>query len=63
VVETIFSWRGIGKLAMDSITARDYPVIQGFVLWMAVIFVAINLATDLAYRALDPRVDGLEGGR
>ncbi len=63
VVETIFSWPGIGKLAMDSITARDYPVIQGFVMWMAVIFVAINLVTDLAYRRLDPRVGGEEGGR
>jgi len=63
VVETIFSWPGIGKLAMDSITARDYPVIQGFVMWMAVIFVLINLFTDLAYRRLDPRVELGEGGQ
>ncbi|MEA4965035.1 MAG: nickel ABC transporter permease [Oscillospiraceae bacterium] len=63
VIETIFMWPGIGKLAMDSITARDYPVIQGFVIWMAVIFVGINLLTDLAYCKLDPRVGGLEDGR
>ena len=58
VIETIFSWPGIGKLAMDSILARDYPVIQGFVLVIAVIYVLINLATDLSYRALDPRLAG-----
>ena len=58
VIETIFSWPGIGKLAMDSILARDYPVIQGFVLVVAVIYVLINLFTDLGYRALDPRLTG-----
>ena len=57
VIETIFSWPGIGKLAMDSIIARDYPVIQGFVLVTAVIYVLINLFTDLGYRALDPRLE------
>ena len=56
VIETIFSWPGIGKLAMDSILARDYPVIQGFVLVIAVIYVLINLFTDLSYHALDPRL-------
>ncbi len=56
VVETIFMWPGIGKLAMDSITARDYPVIQGFVIIMAVVYVLINLLTDLGYHRLDPRV-------
>ncbi|MBQ8469716.1 MAG: ABC transporter permease, partial [Clostridia bacterium] len=57
VVETIFNWPGVGKLAMDSITARDYPVIQGFVLIMALIYVLVNLLTDLAHHWLDPRVE------
>lgn len=57
VVETIFSWPGVGKLAMDSITARDYPVIQGFVLIMAVVYVLVNLLTDLCHHWLDPRVE------
>ena len=57
VVETIFRWPGVGKLVMDAITARDFPVIQGFVLLMAVIYVVINLLTDLSYHALDPRVE------
>ena len=57
VIESIFRWAGVGKLVMDSITARDYPVIQGFVLIMAVIYVLINLATDILYRVIDPRID------
>lgn len=57
VIETIFGWQGIGKLVMDSITARDYPVIQGFVVIMAVIYVTVNLLTDISYRYLDPRVE------
>ncbi|NLV22884.1 MAG: ABC transporter permease [Syntrophomonadaceae bacterium] len=56
VVESIFSWPGLGKLAMDAITARDYPVIQGFVLITGVIYVIVNLLTDLSYHRLDPRV-------
>ena len=57
VVESIFNWPGIGKLAMDSITARDYPVIQGFVLIMAVVYVLVNLFTDLFHHWLDPRIE------
>ena len=57
VVETIFNWPGVGKLAMDSITARDYPVIQGFVLIMAFVYVLVNLLTDLCHHWLDPRVE------
>ena len=57
VVETIFRWPGIGQLVMDAISARDFPVIQGFVLLMAVIYIVVNLLTDLSYRALDPRVE------
>ncbi len=56
VIETIFRWPGLGKLAMDAITNRDYPVIQGFVLFTSVIYVMVNLLTDIAYRWIDPRV-------
>ena len=56
VIETIFRWPGIGKLVMDSITSRDYPVIMGFVLVMGTIYVVINQLTDLCYHLLDPRV-------
>lgn len=56
IIEAIFQWPGVGKLVMDAITARDYPVIQGFVVYIAVIYVVINLMTDLAYRYFDPRV-------
>ena len=56
VIETIFRWPGLGKLAMDAITNRDYPVIQGFVLFTAVVYVLVNLLTDIAYHWIDPRV-------
>lgn len=56
IVESIFSWPGVGKLAVDAITARDYPVIQGYVVWMAVIYLLINFAVELLYPLLDPRV-------
>lgn len=55
ITETVFSWPGIGKLTVDAIFARDYPVVQGAVLMTATIFVLINLATDLVYALLDPR--------
>ena len=60
IVETIFQWDGVGKLAVDSITMRDYPMIQAYVVWMAIIYVVVNLAADLLYHRLDPRVR-LEG--
>ncbi|SFR65568.1 nickel ABC transporter permease [Anaeromicropila populeti] len=56
VIETIFSWPGLGKLVIDSISYRDYPVIQGFVVIMATVYVLINLFTDICYKILDPRV-------
>ncbi|MEO1091369.1 MAG: nickel ABC transporter permease [Pseudomonadota bacterium] len=56
ITETVFSWPGIGKLTVDAIFARDYPIVQGAVLLTATIFVLINLATDLVYALLDPRV-------
>ena len=55
VIETIFRWPGIGKLVMDSITARDYPVILGFVIVIGVIYVVINQLSDVLHHALDPR--------
>jgi len=55
ITETVFSWPGIGKLTVDAIFARDYPVVQGAVLMTATAFVLINLATDLVYALLDPR--------
>lgn len=56
IVESIFSWPGVGKLAVDAITARDYPVIQGYVVWMAIIYLLINFVVELLYPVLDPRV-------
>ena len=56
VIETIFRWPGLGKMAMDAITNRDYPIIQGFVLFTSVVYVLVNLLTDIAYRWIDPRV-------
>ncbi len=56
VIETIFRWPGIGKLVMDSINARDYPTIMGFVLIMGTIYVVINFISDILYHVLDPRV-------
>ena len=56
IVESIFLWDGVGKLAVDAINMRDYPMIQACVVWMAIIYVLVNLITDLLYRALDPRI-------
>lgn len=56
IVESIFLWDGVGKLAVDAINMRDYPMIQAYVMWMAMIYVCVNLITDLSYRFLDPRI-------
>lgn len=56
IVETIFSWPGVGKLAVEAIFSRDYPVIQGYVVWMTVIYVLINMVVDISYYFLDPRI-------
>ena len=56
IVENIFMWDGVGKLAVDAINMRDYPIIQAYVAWMAVIYVLVNLVTDIVYHYLDPRV-------
>jgi ABC-type dipeptide/oligopeptide/nickel transport system permease component len=56
ITETIFSWPGIGRLLIQSIGFRDYPLVQGCILLIAVTYVAVNLLTDLAYGLLDPRI-------
>ena len=56
IIESIFMWDGVGKLAVDAITMRDYPMIQAYVVWMAIIYVMVNLVTDLLYHVLDPRI-------
>ena len=61
ITETVFAWPGIGRLAVQAVLERDYPLIQGIVLFAAAIFVVTNLLVDLTYRVLDPRVR-LESG-
>ncbi len=56
LTETIFSWPGIGKWVYDAILGRDYPIVQGVTLLIALIFLLVNLAVDLSYAALDPRI-------
>lgn len=61
VVEVIFSYPGLGSLAVDAITSMDYSLIQGYVLWIALIYMVLNLLVDLSYGLLDPRIK--KGGR
>jgi peptide/nickel transport system permease protein len=56
ITETVFSWPGIGRLAIQAISVRDYPVVQAVVIVTAMGFVLVNLAVDLLYRVLDPRI-------
>jgi ABC-type dipeptide/oligopeptide/nickel transport system permease component len=56
VTETVFAWPGIGRLVIQSVSARDYPLVQGIVLVSAVVFVTVNFVVDLLYGYLDPRV-------
>ena len=56
IVETIFMWDGVGKMAVDAITMRDYPIVQAYVAWMAIVYVVVNLVTDILYHYMDPRV-------
>jgi peptide/nickel transport system permease protein len=58
VTETIFAWPGVGKLTVDAIFARDYPVVQGAILMAATLFVLVNPGVDLLYAVLDPRLRG-----
>jgi peptide/nickel transport system permease protein len=56
VVETVFAWPGLGKLTLDAVNSRDFPVVQGAVILIAVFFITINLLVDLLYAFADPRV-------
>ena len=56
ITETIFAWPGVGRLLIQSISFRDYPLVQGCILLIAVTYVGMNLMTDLAYGFLDPRI-------
>lgn len=56
VIETVFVWPGMGKMAVYAITMRDYPLIEGFVLWIAAMYTIINFLVDLSYIYLDPRL-------
>jgi len=56
LTETIFAWPGVGRLVVDAIFARDYPVVQGAVVMIALVFVIVNLIVDLSYAYLDPRI-------
>lgn len=56
VVETVFTWPGLGKLAVDSVVQNDYPTLTGVVLLLALVYVVVNFLTDLAYGFIDPRV-------
>jgi peptide/nickel transport system permease protein len=56
ITETIFAWPGVGRLLIQAITFRDYPLVQGCILFIAVTYVTMNLATDLVYGWLDPRI-------
>ena len=56
VVESIFNWPGIGKLTLDAVAGRNFPMIQGCVLVAALVFVIVNFVVDLTYAALDPRI-------
>ena len=61
VIEMVFSWPGLGKMAVHAIEMRDYPLVQGFVLWIAILYMLINLLVDISYAKLDPRLK--RGGR
>jgi peptide/nickel transport system permease protein len=56
ITETVFNWPGVGSLLVESIQRRDYPVVQGSVLLISLSYVLINLATDLLYARVDPRI-------
>lgn len=56
ITETVFAWPGLGQLLVNAISTRDFPVVQGLVLFAAAIFIVVNLVVDLTYRFLDPRI-------
>jgi ABC-type dipeptide/oligopeptide/nickel transport system permease component len=56
ITETVFNWPGVGRLLVQSIFQRDLPVVQGVVLFLALMFALVNLLVDLAYGLVDPRI-------
>ena len=56
VTETVFAWPGVGRLVINAITQRDFPLVQGGVLMMAVIFTIVNLLVDVCYAFVNPRI-------
>ena len=56
VTETVFAWPGVGRLVVNAISQRDFPIIQGGVLMMAIIFTLVNLMVDLSYALINPRI-------
>lgn len=63
IVETVFAWPGIGLLLVNAVTERDYPLIQGIILLVAMVFVSLNVLVDVLYAVVDPRVRSQFGGR
>ena len=61
MVEIVFSWPGLGYMVVEAITYRDFQTVQAIVLWIAFMYMVINLVVDLSYRHLDPRLR--KGGR
>ena len=56
VVESVFSWQGLGQLAVSAVRSSDYTLLQGIVLWLAILYLLINFLIDASYAGLDPRV-------
>jgi len=56
IIEVVFAWHGIGELAVQALQRRDFPLIQGIVLAVSTTYVLVNLAVDVLYRAVDPRI-------
>ena len=56
VVENVFAWNGVGRLAIEAVFARDYPLIQGFILFFATVVALASVVVDVAYAFLDPRI-------
>ena len=56
LTETVFGWPGLGQLLVDALFARDYPVVQGIVLTFSALFILVNLAVDVLYGVIDPRI-------
>jgi len=56
IIEQVFSWPGVGRLLIDAVSQRDFPVIQGAVIYLALIMVLVNLIVDISYSFIDPRI-------